>query len=74
MPERYFPIVRREGGRPISVLNGCKIHTNVCDLVRWDDGEEECMLCARDRQISRLTPEQHANAAFHLPYISEWVK
>ena len=49
-PRTIMPIIAWQDGRPISRLNGCKIHQNVCDLVAWPDGEEECMMCARDRQ------------------------
>jgi len=56
-------------GRPRADLNGCKIHRNVCDLIRWPNGNEECMICARERQ-----PEaQMENAAFHMKPYWEWV-
>lgn len=76
MPRRYFPITRWEGNppRPVSYFNGCKIHSNMCDLVVWDDGTEECMGCAGDRQVTRMTDLQKKNVAFNMPYIKDWIK
>lgn len=55
-------------GRPTSDLNGCTVHRNVCDLIRWPDGTEECVMCARDRQPEASLP----NAAFHMRPYWEW--
>jgi hypothetical protein len=74
MPRRFFQILRWEAGRPISALNGCRKHTNVCDLLEWGDGPTECLMCARDRQESRMTPEQKRNPAFYMPTIENWTK
>lgn len=57
-------------GRIWSSLNGCLVHKNVCDVIRWPDGTIECLMCAGDRQ-----PEATVhNAAFHMKPYWEWVK
>lgn len=56
MPYRFYKDVSfGPDGRMSSSLNGCRIHTNVCDWIKWEDGSEECMMCARDRQ-DKLKP------------------
>jgi hypothetical protein len=70
--EKYFPIVGFQDGRAVSKVNGCAIHTNTCDVVKWPGGEMECALCARDRQEDYMTPDQRKNPAFHMPPYWEW--
>ena len=71
-PKKYFPIIELDNRRPISKLNGCSVHPNVCDIVEWPDGGIECALCARDRQEEYMTPEQRKNPAFHMPPYWKW--
>ena len=71
LPERIWRNARMmPDGRPQADLNGCHTHRNVCDLIRWPDGTEECMFCACDRQ-----PEAKlSNPAFRMKPYWEWVK
>lgn len=69
---RSFPIVAWADGRPALKRDGCAIHSNVCDVVTWQNGQVECLLCARDRQEEYMTPEQRRNPAFHMPPYWEW--
>lgn len=71
-PRKYFPIVGWINGRPVSKLNGCNTHQNACDVVRWFDGHIECALCARDRQVDYMSPEQKSNIAYHMPPYWRW--
>jgi hypothetical protein len=67
--ERFWRnVVFGNDGRPSADLNGCTIHRNVCDLVRWPDGSKECMICARDRQSEASMP----NPAYHMRPMWEW--
>jgi hypothetical protein len=71
LPQRMWRNVRfGPDGRPSADLNGCAVHRNVCDLIRWPDGQEECLFCARDRQPAMAT----ANPAFNLPPFVEWMQ
>lgn len=68
-PQRFWRNARfGRDGRISADLNGCLTHRNVCDLILWPDGQEECMICARERQ-----PEASmSNPAFHLRPFWEW--
>ena len=70
-PELFWRNARMmPDGRPQADLNGCRVHTNVCDMVRWPNGAEECAICARERQ-----PEASMqNAAFRMKPYWEWVQ
>jgi hypothetical protein len=54
-------------GRVVGDLNGCTIHKNCVETWRG-----ECLLCARDRQVNRMTAEQRKNEAYHMPHMAEW--
>lgn len=73
-PVKFLPNLRFEAGRPVSDLNGCRAHRNVSDMIRWPSGNEECALCARDKQEARMTPGQRKNPAFHLEPYWEWIE
>ena len=47
--------------------NSCTVH-NCIELLRWSDGTEECLLCARDRQPAMKSE----NPAYFMPPYWEW--
>ena len=66
-PERIpRNVVMGADGRITSDLV-CTVH-NCTELLRWPDGTEECLLCARDRQPAMKSE----NPAYFMPPYWEW--
>ncbi len=60
--KEYRPFPERHFG------NSCTVHNYCGESLRWSDGTEECLLCARDRQPAMKSE----NPAYFMPPYWEW--